>query len=109
MIHTHLYCPKCGANNANDAAFCLSCGAPFAASGSPAPSSQPMTSPSLGASQQGSRMDEMKAVLNNAIALVKNPVGYMTQNKDQNVSVNSLMINYVAILALVPLVGRLLG
>jgi hypothetical protein len=54
-------------------------------------------------------MDEMKAVLNNAIALVKNPVGYMTQNKDQNVSVNSLMINYVAILALVPLVGRLLG
>ncbi len=51
----------------------------------------------------------MKAVLNNAIALVKNPVDYMKQNKDQKVSVNSLMINYVAILALVPLVGRLLG
>jgi hypothetical protein len=54
-------------------------------------------------------MDEMKAVFKNAIALVKNPVGYMTQNKDQAVSVNSMMINYVAILALIPLVGRLLG
>jgi len=51
----------------------------------------------------------MKAVLNNAIALVKNPVGYMTQNKDQTFSLNSLMISYVAILALIPLVGRLVG
>jgi hypothetical protein len=54
-------------------------------------------------------MDEMKSVLNNAIALVKDPVGYMTQNKDQTVSVNSLMFNYVAILALIPLVGRLIA
>jgi hypothetical protein len=68
-----------------------------------------MTSPSLGAPQQGGRVDEMKAVLNNAIALVRNPVGYMTQNNDQTVPLNSLMINYVAILALIPLVGRLIG
>ena len=54
-------------------------------------------------------MDEIKAVLNNAIALVKDPVGYMTQNKGQTVPVNSLMINYVAVLALVPLVGRIIG
>ncbi len=51
----------------------------------------------------------MKATFTNAIALVRNPVAYMTQNKNQTVSVNSLMINYVAILALVPLVGRLIG
>jgi len=51
----------------------------------------------------------MKGVLDNAIALVKDPVGYMAQNKDQKVSVNSMMINYVAILALIPLVGRLIG
>jgi hypothetical protein len=51
----------------------------------------------------------MKATLNNAIALVMHPVEYMTQNKDQTVSVNTLMINYVAILALVPLIGRLIG
>jgi hypothetical protein len=54
-------------------------------------------------------VDEMRAVLNNAIALVRNPVAYMTQNKDQTVSLNSLMINYVAILALIPLVGRIIG
>jgi len=83
----------------------MSCGAPLTASGSPAPSS----SPSIGASAKGGRVDEMKSVLNNAIALVSNPVRYMTQNKDQTVSVNSLMINYVAVLALVPLVGRLIG
>jgi len=51
----------------------------------------------------------MRAVLSNAIALVRNPVGYMTRNKGQTVSLNSLMINYVAILALIPLVGRLIG
>jgi hypothetical protein len=54
-------------------------------------------------------VDEMRAVLSNAIALVRNPVGYMTRNKGQTVSLNSLMINYVAILALIPLVGRLIG
>jgi len=51
----------------------------------------------------------MKATFNNAIALLKNPVGYMTQNKNLSVPLNSLMINYVAILALIPFVGRLLG
>jgi len=51
----------------------------------------------------------MKNALNNAIALVEDPAGYMTRNKDQAVSLNSLMINYVAILALIPLVGRLIG
>ena len=54
-------------------------------------------------------MDEMRAVLNNAIALVKDPVAYMSQNTGQTPPVNSLMINYVAVLALVPLVGRIIG
>jgi len=47
--------------------------------------------------------------INKAIALVKDPVGYMTRNKDQTVSLNSVMINYVAVLALIPLVGRIIG
>lgn len=51
----------------------------------------------------------MRAVLKNAIALVRDPVAYMTQNKDQAVSLGSLMINYVAILALIPLLGRIIG
>jgi hypothetical protein len=96
-------CPKCGTVNTDDSTFCSSCGASLKAATTTA------ATPSLGASQKGSRVDEMKAVLNNAIALVKDPVGYMKQNKDQTVSVTSLMINYVAILALIPLVGRLLG
>ena len=54
-------------------------------------------------------MDQMKNTFNNAIALVKDPVAYMTQNKGQTIPLNSLMINYVAILALVPLVGRIIG
>lgn len=65
--------------------------------------------PSLGSTQQGSRINEIKKTFTNAIALVRNPVGYMTANKSQTVSINSLMVNYVAILALVPLVGRLIG
>jgi hypothetical protein len=54
-------------------------------------------------------MDEMKGAINNAIALVKDPVGYMTRNKNFTTSVNSLMINYVAIIALIPLIARLIG
>jgi hypothetical protein len=67
------------------------------------------TAPPIGTSQGSSRMDQMKSALNEAIALVKNPVGYMTQNKDATIPVNTLIINYVAILALIPLVGRILG
>lgn len=54
-------------------------------------------------------MDQARAVLDNAIALVKNPVGYMTANRDQPVTVNSVLLNYTAILALIPLFGRLVG
>jgi high-affinity Fe2+/Pb2+ permease len=97
-------CPKCGTANVDDAVFCSSCGASLKAS------SPSTTSPSLGAARQpGGKMADIRAVLNNAIALVKDPVGYMTQNRGQTVPLNSLMINYVAILALVPLVGRIIG
>jgi len=51
----------------------------------------------------------MMDTFNKAIALLKDPVGYMTQNKDAPVSVNSLMTSYVAILALIPLAGRIIG
>jgi len=102
-MNLEMNCPKCGTVNTDGSTFCSACGANLQTS------SSSVASPSLSASQQGSRVDEMRAVLNNAIALVKNPVGYMTRNKDQTVSLNSLMINYVAILALIPLVGRLIG
>lgn len=54
-------------------------------------------------------VDNAIGVLNSAIALVKDPVGFMTQNKDKPANLNPLMVNYVAVLALVPFVGRLVG
>jgi hypothetical protein len=44
-----------------------------------------------------------------AIELVRNPAAYMTRNKDLSVTLNALIINYVAIVALVPLVATLVG
>jgi hypothetical protein len=47
--------------------------------------------------------------INSAIALVKNPLGYMTSDKDVPATVNSIMINYVAVLAAIPFVATLIG
>jgi len=47
--------------------------------------------------------------LNAAIALVKNPVGFMTANKDSPATMKSIMVNYVAVLALIPLFATLIG
>jgi hypothetical protein len=47
--------------------------------------------------------------LNSAIALVKSPLAYMTANKDSPATVGSVMVNYVAVLALIPLVAILIG
>lgn len=100
-----MYCPNCGTANPDDSAFCSSCGGSLKASNPSEPSLGASVNPTPGET----RIDEMRAVLKNAIALVRNPVAYMTTNRNQAVSLNSLMINYVAILALIPLVGRLIG
>ena len=47
--------------------------------------------------------------INSAIALVKNPLSYMTADKDVPATVNSIMINYVAVLAAIPFVATLIG
>jgi len=47
--------------------------------------------------------------INSAIALVKNPVGYITANKDSPATVRDIMINYVAVLAAIPFVATLIG
>ena len=87
-----MYCPSCGAANPDDSAFCSSCGANLKTSTPSEPSLGASVNPSPGET----RINEMKAVLKNAVALVRNPVAYMTKNSNQVVSVNSLMINYVA-------------
>jgi len=47
--------------------------------------------------------------INSAIALVRNPVGYITQNKDSPATVRGIMVNYVAVLAAIPFVATLIG
>jgi len=47
--------------------------------------------------------------INSAIALVKNPVGYITQNKDSPATVMGIMVNYVAVLAAIPFIATLIG
>lgn len=47
--------------------------------------------------------------INKAIGLVKNPVGFMTSDKDAPATVNSIMINYVAVLAAIPFFATLIG
>jgi hypothetical protein len=47
--------------------------------------------------------------INSAIALVKNPVGYMTSDKDRPATVMSIMMNYVVVLAAIPFLATLIG
>ena len=47
--------------------------------------------------------------INSAIALVKNPVGYITANKDAPATTMGIMVNYVAVLAAIPFIATLIG
>ncbi len=47
--------------------------------------------------------------INSAIALVRNPVNYITSNKDTPATVNGIMLNYVAVLAAIPFFATLIG
>jgi hypothetical protein len=85
----------------------MSCGAPLAASDSKAPSA-PAPAPT-GATQAGSIQAKVSGAFRNAIDLVKDPAAYMTKNKDIGVSLNWMIINYVAIIAAVPFVATLIG
>jgi len=47
--------------------------------------------------------------INSAIALVRNPVSYITANKDAPATTRGIMVNYVAVLAAIPFVATLIG
>lgn len=47
--------------------------------------------------------------INSAIELVKNPLNYMTTNKDAPTTRNDLLIRYVAVLAAIPFIATLVG
>jgi len=52
---------------------------------------------------------KMSTAFGDSIALVTNPVAYMTKNKDLSVSVNTIIVNYVAVLAVIPFIATLIG
>jgi len=54
-------------------------------------------------------MGFVMGTINSAIALVKNPTGYMSANKDAPATVRGIMMNYVAVLAAIPFVATLIG
>lgn len=47
--------------------------------------------------------------INSAIALVRNPVKYITENKDAPATTNGIMVKYVAVLAAIPFLAGLIG
>jgi len=100
-----LYCPNCGANNADDAVFCKSCGAKLSDS---TPTAAGTGAPVPIPSQIGTSRMPITSVFKTAIAIVKNPIAYMKQNRSA-VPLKSLMINYVGILAIIPFVATLIG
>jgi hypothetical protein len=106
-----MFCPKCGTANKDDAAFCISCGNKLNVSSpsSPGPSFTPAPEFSLGPIPSGPATFTMATAFTNAINLLKNPAAFMRQNKDNGVPVNSLMINYVAVLAAIPFIATLVG
>jgi hypothetical protein len=106
-----MYCGKCGAANADDAAFCKSCGNSLKASNSPPPGPSATSAPefAFGAIPGGKATFQLSTAFSNAINLVKNPAAFMRQNKENAVPLNSIIIGYVAVLAAIPFVATLLG
>jgi len=112
-----VYCPKCGSVNADNADFCQSCGsslkvAPTSApTGGSTPAGQPWA-PVSGFTPTASAFPtkfNIMGTINRAIDLCKNPAAFMGVNRDADPPINTLLIYYVAVLALIPLVGTLLG
>src|SRR5690348_10723625 len=108
-----MQCNKCGATNADDATFCTVCGNNLKASVPPPSSGGPSTTPppefSFGAIPAGHATFRISTAFSNAINLVKSPANFMRQNKDTVVPVNSIIINYVAVLAVIPFIATLIG
>ena len=109
-----MYCPHCGTSNADDATFCQSCGKSLKeSSGGPTAGGSPPTPPPSysysGPTGGKTASYKMSSAFSDAIALVRSPASFMNANKENDVSVNTLMINYVAVLAAVPFIATLIG
>jgi hypothetical protein len=123
---TKLYCAKCGTQNSEESTYCSKCGAALWPTVVPSSGTTPVTSPtpatssssgqgyssSSGGSGGGSSPKasfRISSAFSNAIALIRNPTGFMNVNRDNDTSIQTLMVNYVAVLAVVPFVATLIG
>lgn len=80
------------------------------ATGAGSPSSTPPPSYSYSGDTSGPKVSfTIGSAFSNAIALVRSPVSFMNANKDHDVPLNTLIINYVAILAAIPFIATLIG
>ena len=64
---------------------------------------------SMGSGAASSSSNFVMGTINSAIALVKNPAGFITANKEAPSTVNEIMVKYVAVLALIPFFATLIG
>ena len=71
-------------------------------------SSTPPPPPYSGANPMPANFN-IVATFKHAIDVVKSPASVMTAYKDADIGINSLMINYVAVLAAVPFIATLIG
>jgi hypothetical protein len=92
--------------NSDNADFCQSCGNSLKAASTSVPTSglTPADSP------VGSKASyKIASAFNDAIALVRSPLAFMNANRDYDPPLQTLMMNYVAVLAAVPFIATLIG
>lgn len=97
-----MFCPNCGAKNDDDAEFCRSCGTRLTDS-TQTSASAPAPPPKEG------MKGRITSAFRQAVALVRDPPGYMTKNREARETTRWITVNYVAILAGVAFVGTLVG
>ena len=92
--------------NADGSAFCQKCGADLKVAAPVTATSSQGNSSSSSSKKASFRIT---SAFSGAIELVKNPTGFMNANREGDIPLKTLMINYVAVLAVVPLVATLIG
>ncbi len=83
-----MFCPKCGAQNDDNATFCASCGNSLKADTSQPPMGSPASPGQPGAQVGGSSGMDIKGTFMDAIALVRDPKAFMTARADAAPPVN---------------------
>jgi len=77
-----------------------------------APTDTPSPTPTVQPSNAGTSPGAAGFIIgtiNSAIALVRNPISYITANRDAPATTREIMVNYVAVLAAIPFVATLIG